>query len=453
MTKKHKKWMAALAAVALVAAGGTALVAATLGQPPAAVYREYKVSFGDITVGVQGVGVIRLDNVPHRAEWEAKLKEMLVTPGQQVEQGQALARLDEEDLARRSKEKKAQYDKLMIQMQQLNLAQQKAVALADTTLQGNANALQTAKQEYQARRDALTKQINDFTARQTGLQQEADALQAQLETETDEAKRAQLQAALTQKLADAQTAATQVQQARAELDAATKAFSEEEGRVTNQLVNEGQGKTFSEKEHALQKQALQIEIDSAKQALEEINALRKDPVLYAQQSGTVLETAAKPGDTLTPASVVVTLGTGGGCSMEVQVPQSDIAKIKLGQTAQITLEAYPDTPFTGTVEQINLKGETANSDVTYKVYIRLQGDTQAVFDGMTGEVNFILKQKTNLLLLSNKAIQNQNGTQTVLRRKPDGSVETVAVQTGFSDGRVSEITGGLAENDVILVER
>lgn len=67
-------------------------------------------------------------------------------------------------------------------------------------------------------------------------------------------------------------------------------------------------------------------------------------------------------------------------------------------------------------------------------------------------IKFILKRVENVLTLSNKAITLRDGKQIVNVLLPDGSREEREIQTGFSDGRVSEIKSGLADGEIVVIE-
>ena len=65
-------------------------------------------------------------------------------------------------------------------------------------------------------------------------------------------------------------------------------------------------------------------------------------------------------------------------------------------------------------------------------------------------MKFILRKEANVLMLANKAISIRDGRQIVTVQLPDGTHEEREITTGFSDGRVSEITGGLSEGEAVV---
>lgn len=131
---------------------------------------------------------------------------------------------------------------------------------------------------------------------------------------------------------------------------------------------------------------------------------------------------------------------------EVYVEEGDIAKISLGQPVEITLEAIEDTVLTG---EVNFISSTATQDsngiVTYLVRINISDTKQApIREGMTTEVNFVMGQALGVLAVPNEAIIEERFIilENGQRRR---------VETGFSDGTMTEIKTGLSEGDVILI--
>lgn len=89
--------------------------------------------------------------------------------------------------------------------------------------------------------------------------------------------------------------------------------------------------------------------------------------------------------------------------------------------------------------------------VSYEVIICLDKDDPELLEGMTCSVKFILKKVENVLTLANKAILLRDGKQYATVKLPNGSHEEREIKTGFSDGRISEITEGLSDGDIVVV--
>ena len=70
---------------------------------------------------------------------------------------------------------------------------------------------------------------------------------------------------------------------------------------------------------------------------------------------------------------------------------------------------------------------------------------------MTANVTFISKKVEDVLYVSNKAVENEDGKSYVLRKNSSGDEEKVSVDVGFSNGSVAEING-VSEGDTLLIK-
>lgn len=195
----------------------------------------------------------------------------------------------------------------------------------------------------------------------------------------------------------------------------------------------------------------QAEVDKCKTALREAEELLNTPDLTARTDGVVTKIDCAPGDDAAAGTPIVVVGDSGQKQVIVQVSQENIASIEVGQQVEVRFLANADEPLAGTVTDKSLLPEEGG-DVNYKVIITLDEDIPELLQGMTCGAKFILKKVENVLILSNKAILLRDGKQIVTVQLPDGSRQEREIQTGFSDGRVSEITGGLDEGDIVVVE-
>ena len=119
---------------------------------------------------------------------------------------------------------------------------------------------------------------------------------------------------------------------------------------------------------------------------------------------------------------------------------------------EIELSAYEDQTFAGEVESIDTSSSSGSSTVSYNVTAAFTGDITGIYTDMTGNVTFISRQVTDVLYVSNKAVQSDGTTSYVKVKDADGTIRTVDVETGFSDGVNVEITSGLTEGETVLIE-
>ena len=196
----------------------------------------------------------------------------------------------------------------------------------------------------------------------------------------------------------------------------------------------------------------QLDVDAAQKKVDQLQQIKDDPYLYASTDGVVLSLDAAAGAETKPESPVAVIGDPNAKTVVVPISQSDIGKIEEGQAVEFTLDAFGDQKFTGKVLSRNLVPIKDSNPISYNVTITVDPNEAEMLDGMSANATIVLKQQKDVLQLSNKAIFVHEGKQYVKMKNDDGTLRDVEIQTGFSDGKVSEITGGLSEGDTVVVE-
>lgn len=190
-------------------------------------------------------------------------------------------------------------------------------------------------------------------------------------------------------------------------------------------------------------------VQTAQEKVARLQALSQNPTIYAQLDGIVTTLNYKVGDTVVDGKPLCIVGELDEITMTVPVSASDIGSVSVGQKVNLYVDAYAEQKFIGTVKERLL---VANDNGEYPVTISIDPSEQVLLPGMKAYATIILKEKTDVLTLSNKAITLENGQQYVLVRDENGELVRKQIVTGFSDGRVSEILDGLSEQDVVIVQ-
>jgi len=136
--------------------------------------------------------------------------------------------------------------------------------------------------------------------------------------------------------------------------------------------------------------------------------------------------------------------------LEATVDESDIGKVKTGQAAFITLDAYPDKPVSGKVFQILDEGTTSNNVITYKVKIR--PDTVPAFfkSQMTANIKLRISAGRKVLLVPAAAVViGPSGSTAVMTSIAGPKPVYKDVVTGANEGRNVEIVSGLEDGDAV----
>lgn len=187
---------------------------------------------------------------------------------------------------------------------------------------------------------------------------------------------------------------------------------------------------------------------------EEINILynlREDPVLYSKVNGVVMSLGYTERAVTTPDMPVVVIGDSNKVFAEITVSQNDINNIENEQVVTLEVGALQDEKVPGKVSYVNLKPNSEGNSTTYKVIVDIESKDYKLLEGMTTSAQFIIKEVKDVLILSNKAIKFKDGKQFVNVKNEDGTLREVAIETGFSDGKNTEILSGLEEGDTVVV--
>lgn len=135
----------------------------------------------------------------------------------------------------------------------------------------------------------------------------------------------------------------------------------------------------------------------------------------------------------------------------VNVTENDIKEISVGQRVVYSVDGATLTNKEAIVESISSAPTTDNTGlVSYQVICTTNDSVDTVKDLMSAFVTFIKKEKTNILLISNKAIFIEEGQQYVNVQLADGTIEKRKVTGGLSNGIQTEIASGLSENEIVV---
>ena len=152
------------------------------------------------------------------------------------------------------------------------------------------------------------------------------------------------------------------------------------------------------------------------------------------------------------AGMVVAYAEPGNMTISVDVTQEDIVTMSVDDSVEIHFSAYPDTVYEGTILSINTTATSRESaTISYEVVIGVEGDTGALYGGMTADVTFVTEEKEDVLYISRRAIVEQNDKTYVYVQTAMGGRELKEVQTGISNSTSIEIVSGLEEGDTVYI--
>lgn len=176
--------------------------------------------------------------------------------------------------------------------------------------------------------------------------------------------------------------------------------------------------------------------------------------LRAPFSGVVTKVNVKLGDIVSADNSAISVIGSGNFQIEANITESDIAKVKIGDTAVVTLDAYgSDVVFYAVVLKKDLSETIIDGVSTYKTTLQFEERSEKILPGLTANIDILAEKKGNVLYIPSRNIFSENGKKMVRRLNADNTTEEVEVTTGLrgSDGR-TEIISGLAENERVTIE-
>lgn len=191
----------------------------------------------------------------------------------------------------------------------------------------------------------------------------------------------------------------------------------------------------------------------AQEKLQEFDSRIQHQDVLSTSSGVVTEIGLSRGDSVGRGVTLLTLRDYDKVRITVTIEDEDIDKITVGDTVNISIAAFPEKLYKGTVEEIgDAQVNTYSSTITYEVTVTVDGDVSGIYTGMTGEVTFVTKETRQVTYVQNRAIQKDGARSFVYMRDEEGNVTERDVVTGFSDGVNVEILEGLSKGDIVLIE-
>lgn len=183
------------------------------------------------------------------------------------------------------------------------------------------------------------------------------------------------------------------------------------------------------------------------------------PTVTAPMAGMVDNVTITPGMMLTGNSAstsnsvnnqrVAIIRNSGNPLSTFNVSEIDVAKVKPGQKATITLDSLSGKTFTGKVLTVDHIGSVTSGVTNYPVVLELDTTTPEILPNMAATAHIILDSKDNALLVPSGAVQSQ-GDQSVVRVLKNGQPQYVQVDTGLTSDTQTEIVSGLSEGDVVV---
>jgi HlyD family secretion protein len=258
----------------------------------------------------------------------------------------------------------------------------------------------------------------------------------------------------------------QLAQAQANLDQAKKSYdrSAQIQKQNPQLIAEEQVeqlRTAVDVNTALVESAKHA-VDQAEASLNDAKSALEKTTIYAPMAGRITRLAVEQGETAVPgtfnkdAATLLTISDMSVLETRVKVDETDVARIKVGDSAQVQLDAFPDTTFVGRVTKISnssVNAPTTNTSSTdqavdYEVTVQLLNAPPDTRPDFSATAKIITDRRSGVLSVpiialtvrENQALQQGDTAVGLGRAKPAKDIGKKDVEGVFVVGTDNKVT-------------
>ncbi len=248
------------------------------------------------------------------------------------------------------------------------------------------------------------------------------------------------------------------------------------GRITKVHITEGEIVSRGDVLFSLDDSDVRKSIDAsgvmrdlAEETMQKNIAKLEDNKVFITQEGVLQTLNIKNGQMITQGMNVGTVVDNKNLEVIIEVDELDIPMVKLGQTAEVRVDALPSEVFEGTVTKISELGQIVNTVTTYDVTISLKAQS-GIKIGMTASAEIIADSRDDVISIPREALIADGG-ENYVRVLPGGEAdyslivdmsepnaalpvfEQRLVETGVKNESSIEIISGLSEGEMVLSEK
>ncbi|WKZ28649.1 MAG: efflux RND transporter periplasmic adaptor subunit [Patescibacteria group bacterium] len=199
--------------------------------------------------------------------------------------------------------------------------------------------------------------------------------------------------------------------------------------------------------------AARASVTQASAALGEASIALDRTRIRAPYDGTIAAVLGRIGSTVTSNEVILKLHGNDVYEIEADVPETDIAKLRVGMEAEMTLDAYgDDVIFAGELATIDTAQTVIQDVVYYKTRFRFVGNGHSVRAGMTASVTVVTIERPEALIVPQRSVREDDDGKKYVRILEDGAEKRLDVQLGTrGDNGLVEVLEGLAGGEEVIL--
>ncbi len=177
----------------------------------------------------------------------------------------------------------------------------------------------------------------------------------------------------------------------------------------------------------------------------------KPTPLIAPIDGQVIVRTIQPGQTVTTSDAVLVLSD--RLIVQAQIDETDIGSVKEGQSADITLDAYPDVEVKAKVGHIYHESKIVNNVTIYQADIIPDTVPHVFRSGMSANVRILEQDRVHVLLVPLEAVKHEkDGNYVMLKDGKGRKPKPLKVELGVSDETNVEVLSGIGPDNTIVIQ-
>jgi HlyD family secretion protein len=456
-----KPWVIALVGIGVISIGagtfawtklnGTAIDLAKYTVPVKSVPFSLRISSTGTITPVQSVNLS-----PKTA---GVLKQLLVQQGDRVTQGQIVAYMDQEDVKGQLLQAQAE-----VAQAQANLEKLRNGSRPEEISQAQARLNQSKEQLLALQNGNRSQDVAQAQAQVTSANARVNLANSKLK------QYAQLKNAgavsverFNEISADAQTAVADLRVAQQKLELLqTGARREDVGRAQANVAETRAGYALTVKGSRSEdiRQA-QAQVDSARGQLQVVQAHLADTIIRAPFAGIVTQKYATVGAFVTPTTSASNTTSATSTSivavaqdLEIlaKIAEVDIGQIRLGQSVEINVDAYPEKVFQGRVRLISPEAIVDQNVTTFQVRVSILTGQKQLLSGMNSDLTFMGKKIDDALVIPTVAIATQKGKTGVYIPDKDKKPKFQRITIGASVKTQTQVLEGLTSGQKVFID-
>lgn len=194
---------------------------------------------------------------------------------------------------------------------------------------------------------------------------------------------------------------------------------------------------------------LQSELKTAKENLEFAKDQYKEIPIVASLNGNISHRYADPGDMISAKSKIYEIQSDEGFKLKIQISELDIKKLKVGQHADLYVDACPDKIFSSTLTRIypEIDTQTRNGIIELK----LNNPCVNIHAGMFARVVFTTRVLKNVISIPTSAIIERPDKKTCFVIEENTAKEK-EITAGLEADNFTQIVSGLSEGESVVIE-